>query len=76
MRTLAALAVSVALIMPAAAQTTYYIVQDAQTKRCTVTHEKPTTTTTTTIVSPDGKVYTTESEATTAMKTLKVCDTK
>jgi hypothetical protein len=76
MRTLAALAVSVALIMPAAAQTTYYIVQDTQTKRCTVTHEKPTTTTTTTIVSPDGKVYTTESEATTAMKTVKVCDTK
>ena len=76
MRIPTALAISVALIMPAAAQSTYYIVQDGQTKKCTITTSKPTTTTTTTIVSPDGKVYTTESEATTAMKTVKVCDTK
>ena len=74
-KSLAALAVSAALIMPAAAQTTYYIVQDTKTKRCSVVQEKPTTTTMT-IVGPAGKVYTSETEAQTAMRTVKVCETK
>jgi hypothetical protein len=54
-----------------AQETSYYIVRDAATKKCTVVHEKPTTTTTTIV---DGnKVYKTETEAQSAMKTTKVC---
>ncbi|RAI43454.1 hypothetical protein [Rhodoplanes roseus] len=56
----------------AAAQTTeYYIVQDTATKRCTIVDKKPTTQTT--VVVGDGKVYTSRSEAETAVKTVKVC---
>ena len=73
-KTLAAIAFTAALTVPAMAQTTFYIVQDTQTKRCSVVREKPTTTTMT-IVSPGGTVYTTEDEANTAMRTIKVCET-
>jgi hypothetical protein len=52
----------------------YYIVQDASTKKCTVTQTKPTTTTT--VVVGDGKVYTSQTEAENAIKTVKVCETK
>ena len=44
-KTILALAVSTALVVPAAAQTTFYIVQDTATKRCTIVKERPTTTT-------------------------------
>jgi hypothetical protein len=74
-KSLAALAVSAAVIVPAAAQTTFYIVQDTKTKRCSIVREKPTATTMT-IVGPAGKVYTTEAEAQTAMRTVKVCETR
>jgi hypothetical protein len=57
------------------AQTEFYIVQDTTTKRCSVVREKPTTKTTV-IVSPAGTVYKTEAEARTALKTVKVCETK
>jgi len=52
----------------------YYIVQDASTKKCTVTTQKPTTTTS--VVVGDGKVYTTQTEAENAIKTVKVCESK
>lgn len=52
----------------------YYIVQDTTTKKCTVTQTKPTTTTS--VVVGDGKVYTTQTEAESAIKTVKVCETK
>jgi hypothetical protein len=52
----------------------YFIVQDASTKKCTITHEKPTTSTMT-VVGGDGTVYKTETEAQSAMKTTKVCTT-
>ena len=55
--------------------TTFYVVQDTTTKRCTVVKERPTVTTTV-IVGESGKVYATESEATTAMRTIKVCETR
>ena len=42
--------------------TSYYVVQDIKTKKCT-------------IVGPDGVVYKTQTEAETAMKTVKVCTT-
>ncbi|CAL8981023.1 hypothetical protein GJ689_08995 [Rhodoplanes serenus] len=68
------LAATVALVTSGAAiaQTTeYYIVQDTATKRCTVVDKKPTTQTT--VVVGDGKVYTTRTEAESAVKTVKVC---
>ena len=74
-KTILALAVSTALVVPAAAQATFYIVQDTATKRCTIVKERPTTTTMV-IVGDSGKVYTTEAEAQTAMRTVKVCETK
>ena len=49
----------------------YYVVQDAKTKRCTITETKPTTTETTVV--GDGTVYKTRAEAETGMKTVKVC---
>ena len=73
-RTFFALAISAALVVPAAAQATFYIVQDTTTKRCTVVKERPTTKTMV-IVGDSGKVYTTEAEATSAMRTVKVCET-
>lgn len=70
-----ALAVSTALIVPAVAQATFYIVQDTATKRCTIVKERPTSTTMV-VVGESGKVYTTEAEAQSAMRTVKVCETK
>ena len=52
----------------------FYIVQDTTTKKCTIVDQKPTTTTTT-VVGGDGKVYTTRTEAESAMKTEKICTT-
>lgn len=52
----------------------YYIVQDTTTKKCTVTTTKPTTSTM--VVVGDGKVYTSQTEAESAVKTVKVCETK
>jgi uncharacterized membrane protein len=74
-KTLVAFAVSAALVVPAAAQATFYVVQDTKTKRCSVVKERPTTTTTV-IVGDSGKVYTTEAEAEAAMRTIKVCETR
>ena len=58
----------------AMAQTTFYVVQDTTTKRCSVVKERPTVKTMV-IVGDTGKVYTTETEAQTAMRTIKVCET-
>jgi uncharacterized protein YhfF len=75
MKTMLAFAISAALVIPAAAQATFYVVQDTKTKRCSVVKERPTTTTTV-IVGDTGKVYTTESEAQSAIRTIKVCEVK
>lgn len=53
----------------------FYIVQNSDTKRCTIVDKKPTVKTET-IVGENGKVYTTREEADTAMKTVKVCDSR
>jgi hypothetical protein len=74
MKTIVAFAISTALIVPAAAQGTFYVVQDTKTKRCTVVKERPTSTTMV-VVGDSGKVYTTESEAQAAIRTIKVCET-
>ena len=59
-----------AIAAPAFADS-YYVVQDAKTKKCTITETKPTTTETTVV--GDGTVYKTRSEAETGMKSVKVC---
>ena len=74
MKTAFAFAISAALVVPAAAQATFYVVQDTATKRCTVVKERPTTKTMV-IVGDSGKVYTTEAEAQSAIRTIKVCET-
>lgn len=71
----AAAALVASLTVPAVAQATFYIVQDTATKRCTVAKERPTAKTMV-IVGESGKVYTTETEAQTAMRTIKVCETR
>ena len=55
----------------AIAADTYYVVQDAKTKKCTITETKPSSTQVT-VVSGDT-VYKTKTEAETGMKTIKVC---
>jgi hypothetical protein len=72
--TAAALASALALTVGAFAQgaTSYYIIQDVKTKKCTVVDKKPVATEAT-VVGPDGVVYKTKTEAETAMKTVKVC---
>ncbi len=52
--------------------TSYYIVQDLKTKKCTVVDKKPVAAEAA-IVGPEGVVYKTKTEAETAMKTVKVC---
>jgi hypothetical protein len=49
----------------------FFIVQDGATKKCTIVDQRPTVKTTT-VVSGDH-AYTTREEASTAMKTVKVC---
>ncbi|HYU12670.1 MAG TPA: hypothetical protein VEK82_08835 [Stellaceae bacterium] len=72
--TSAAVIAALALPVGAFAQgaTSYYIVQDLKTKKCTVVDKKPVATEAM-IVGPDGVVYKTKAEAETAMKTVKVC---
>jgi hypothetical protein len=60
-----------AIAAPAFAADSYYVIQDAKTKKCTITETKPTTTETTVV--GDGTVYKTRSEAETGMKSVKVC---
>jgi hypothetical protein len=70
MKFVLALAALVAFTAPAFAAETYYIVQDATTKKCTVVTEKPTVTSSVVI---GNKVYTTKTEAEAGLKTTTVC---
>jgi hypothetical protein len=69
-RTLAAVSITAALVVPALAQDTWYIVKDMKTKRCSVVKERPTTKTTVVV---SGRVYNTDMEAETALRTVKIC---
>jgi hypothetical protein len=60
----------IAMATPALAAE-FFIVRDGTTKKCTIVDKRPTVTTTTVV--GDDRVYTTREEATTAMKTVKVC---
>jgi hypothetical protein len=58
-----------ALATPAVAAE-FYVVQDTSTKRCTIVEQKPTTSTTVTV---GGGMFSTRTEAETAMKRTEVC---
>ena len=78
-RLVATSTVIVALTLPALgalAQTasSFYIVQDVKTKKCTIVDKKPVASEAT-VIGPEGVVYKTRTEAETAMKTVKVCTT-
>ena len=62
-------------ILPAAAQAAdeYYLVQDTKTKSCKIVEQKPASSGEWTMISPEGRVYKSRSEAESAMKTTKVC---
>jgi hypothetical protein len=75
MKRLLVTAALVAIAAPALAQSSFYIVQDTSTKKCTIVSERPTATTTT-VVSPAGVTYTTRAEAEAGLKTVKVCESK
>ena len=72
MKKIVAASLLVAAIVTPALAAEFYIVQDTATKKCTIVDKKPTVTTQT-VVSDNGKVYTTREEATSGMKTVKVC---
>jgi hypothetical protein len=71
-RTLLAGLIVIGYVVPAAAQTTYYVVRNPTTRHCEIVNQRPTGTTAT-VVSPAGVVYKTHVEAEGAMKTVKVC---
>src|SRR5438105_13278400 len=71
LKLIVAAAALTAFVIPAFAADTYYVVQDAKTKKCTITEMKPTSTETT-VVSGET-VYKTKVEAESGMKTIKVC---
>lgn len=73
MKKLLITAAFIVLAAPAFAQSSFFIVQDTTTKKCTITSERPTATTMT-VVSPSGATYTTRQEAEAGMKTVKVCE--
>ena len=67
-------------VVPAVAQTatSFWVVQDVKTKKCTIVDKKPMAGMAGmeyTVVGDDGTVYKTRTEAETAMKTVKVCTT-
>ena len=72
MKKLAITAAMLAAFVTTASAQTFYVVQDVQTKKCTIVDQKPTTTTT--VVVGDG-VFKTRAEAETSMKSVKVCTT-
>ncbi|MGE0259271.1 MAG: hypothetical protein AB7T18_10995 [Alphaproteobacteria bacterium] len=63
-------------VLPAAAQNAneYYLVQDTKTKTCKIVQEKPASGGEWTMISPEGKVYKTRSEAESALKTTTICE--
>jgi hypothetical protein len=69
----------VGFALSAGAQTTtttsYYVVQDAKTKKCEIVDQKPVSRDMT-VVGGDGVIYHSRVEAETALKTVKICHTE
>jgi hypothetical protein len=72
MRKILAAAAVAAFVTPALAAE-FYVVQDTSTKRCTIVEQRPTTQTMTIV--GDGKIFSTRTEAESAMRTIEVCRT-
>ena len=70
LKTFVVAAAMMAITAPAFAEE-FYVVQDAKTKKCTITETKPTSTEMTVV--SGNTVYKTRSEAESGMKTTKVC---
>jgi hypothetical protein len=51
----------------------YYVVQNTKTHKCSVSATKPSEKSKTLVLVGDGTVYTTKTEATTAMGTINEC---
>jgi hypothetical protein len=64
-------AVTAAAFATPALAAEFYIVQDSSTKRCQIVEQKPTSSTT--VVVGDGKVYTSRTEAESALGSVQVC---
>jgi hypothetical protein len=64
-------------VLPAVTQAAdeYYLVQDTKTKTCKIVQEKPAGGGEWTMIGPQGQVYKTRTEAESALKTTKVCET-
>jgi hypothetical protein len=61
---------AVAFVTPALAAE-FYIVQDTTSKRCQIVEQRPTSSTT--VVVGNGKVFTSRTEAESALGTVQVC---
>jgi hypothetical protein len=70
LKPIVAAAALAALTTPALAAE-FYVVQDTTSKRCTIVEQKPTTSTT--VVVGGGTVYTSRTEAETALRSVAVC---
>jgi hypothetical protein len=62
----------VGFVLPAAAQTSYWVVQNSSTRHCEIVSQKPVGQDMT-IIGGDGVVYHTRIQAENEMKTTKVC---
>jgi hypothetical protein len=62
--------IGAALALATPAMADFYVVQDTSTKRCTIVEQKPTTSTT--VVVGSG-MFSTRTEAETALKKVEVC---
>ena len=69
-RYMVAAVVAAAFVTPALAAE-FYIVQDSSTKRCQIVDQRPTSSTT--VVVGDGKVFTSRTEAESALGSVQVC---
>lgn len=62
----------VGFVLPAAAQSDFWVVQDTHSHHCRIVDQRPEVKDMT-VVGGDGVVYHTRIEAENAMKTVKVC---
>ena len=64
-------ALAIAAFATPALAAEFFVVQDTSTKRCQIVEQRPTSSTTTVV--GDGKVFTSRTEAETAMGSIQVC---
>ncbi|HTV88464.1 MAG TPA: hypothetical protein VME41_05560 [Stellaceae bacterium] len=62
----------IGFVLPAAAQTEYWVVQNTHTRHCRIVSQRPAGTEMT-VIGGNGVIYHTHMEAENAMRTVKVC---